>query len=104
MSVLTRAARRNIPEDVILQSEYWLNQPATSSRFAVLQEESEGHQRTSHSSTPIPPPVYVTGAQNISPILQLLEQMAKEQCEIEALAYNQVKIHPKTTECYGAIV
>jgi hypothetical protein len=59
------------------------------------EEGREGQQRTSHTSTPKPPPIYVTGVQNISPILQLLEQIAKEQYEITALADNQVKIRPK---------
>jgi hypothetical protein len=30
------------------ESEYWLNQPDTSSRLAVLQEESKEQQKTNH--------------------------------------------------------
>jgi hypothetical protein len=44
---------------------------------------------------PKPPPVYVTGVQNNSPMIQLSEQIAKEQYEIKALADNQVKVQPK---------
>jgi hypothetical protein len=65
------------------EGKYWLNQLATYSCFAVLHEESEGQQRTSHSSTPKPPPFYVTGVQNNSPLIQLLEQY-----EIKAFADN----------------
>jgi hypothetical protein len=34
----------------------------------------------------------------------LWEQIAKEQYEIKALANNQVKVQPKTAECYSTIV
>jgi hypothetical protein len=83
------------------ESEYWLNQPATSNCSAVLQEEvsKEGQQRTRNSNTPKPPQIYVTGVQNISQMIQLLEQTAKEQYEIKALADNRVKLQPKTSEC-----
>jgi hypothetical protein len=47
---------------------------------------------------PKPPPIYVTGVQNISPMLQLLEQIAKDQYEIKTLADTQVKVNPKTSE------
>jgi hypothetical protein len=53
---------------------------------------------------PKPPPIYVTGVQNISSMIQLLEQIAKEQYEIKALTDNQVKVQPKTSECYSTIV
>jgi hypothetical protein len=39
--------------------------------------ESEGQQITNHSSTPKPPPIYVTAVQNISPLIQLLEKSQK---------------------------
>jgi hypothetical protein len=69
-------------------SEYSLNQPASSNRFAVLQEEEsrEGQQTASHSSTPKAPPIHVTTVQNISPLIQLLEEIASEQYEINVLA------------------
>jgi hypothetical protein len=50
------------------------------------------------------PPIYIIGIQNISPMIQLLEQTTKQQYEIKALADNQVKFQPKTFECYGTIV
>jgi hypothetical protein len=62
------------------ESEYWLNQPTTYSRFAALQvEENEVQLKSGHSSMPKPPPIYVTGIQYISPMIQLLEQIANEQ-------------------------
>jgi hypothetical protein len=37
---------------------------------------------------------------NISPLMQLLERLAKQQYEIKALADNQVKAQHKTCESY----
>jgi hypothetical protein len=50
--------------------------------------------------TPEPPPIDITDVTNISPRIQLLEQIAKQQYEIKALADNQVKIQPKTSQSY----
>jgi hypothetical protein len=44
--------------------------------------------------------IYITDVQNISPLIQLLEQRAKQQYEIKALAHSQVKVQPKTSESY----
>jgi hypothetical protein len=58
-----------------------------------LQEEGseERPHRTSHTSMPKPSPIHVSAVQNISPTLQLLEDIANVQYEFEALAENQVK-------------
>jgi hypothetical protein len=39
----------------------------------------------------------------MSPVIQLLEQITKQQYKIKALAGNQVKFQPKTSECYVTI-
>jgi hypothetical protein len=49
------------------------------------------------------PPHYITGMKNISPFIQLFEQIAKQQHEIRALSDNQVKVQPKISECYGTM-
>jgi hypothetical protein len=41
-----------------------------------------------------------TDVKNISLLVQLLEQIAKQQYEIKALAESQVKVRPKTSESY----
>jgi hypothetical protein len=53
---------------------------------------------------PKPPPIYITGVKNTPPLIQLLEQIAKQQYKIKVLTDNQVKVQPKTIESYGAIV
>jgi flagellin-like hook-associated protein FlgL len=50
------------------------------------------------------PPIYITDITNISPLIQLLEQIAKQQYEIKVLADNQVKVQPKTSESYRTII
>jgi hypothetical protein len=81
-------------------SEHWLNQTSTSNRYtALLEKESEDQQqKAGPENTPKPPPIYITDFKNISPLIQLLEQIAKQQYEIKALADNQVKVQPKTSE------
>jgi hypothetical protein len=39
---------------------------------------------------PKSPPIYITDVKNISPLIQLLEQIAKQQYEIKALADNHL--------------
>jgi hypothetical protein len=46
----------------------------------------------------------MTDVKNISPIIQVLEQIAKQQYENEALANNQVKVQSKTSEPYRTII
>jgi hypothetical protein len=65
------------------EGEYWLSQPQTSTRFAVLQQGSQVQQITRHRSTPKPPAVHVTGIKSIPPLTQPLEHTAGEQYETE---------------------
>jgi hypothetical protein len=82
------------------EGEHWLNQTSTSSPYtALLEEESEDQQqKASPENTPKPPPISITDLTNISLLIQLLEQIAKQQKEIKALTGNQVKVQPKTSE------
>jgi hypothetical protein len=54
--------------------------------------------------SPKPPPIYITDVKNISPLIQLLEQISKQHYHIKALAGNQVKVQPKTSESYRTII
>jgi hypothetical protein len=87
------------------QSEHWLNPTSTSNRHtALLEEEREEQQKAGNEITPKPPPVYITDATNISPLIQLLEQIAFQQYEDKSLAHNQVKVQPKTSESCRIII
>jgi hypothetical protein len=88
------------------QSEHWPNQTSTSNRYtALLEEESEDQQqKAGPENTPKPPAIYITDVTNMSLHIQLLEQIAKQQHEVKALAHNQVKVQPKTSESYRVII
>jgi hypothetical protein len=47
---------------------------------------------------PKPPPICVTDIKNLLPHIQQLQQIAKQYYEIKALADDQVKVQPKTSE------
>jgi hypothetical protein len=66
--------------------------------------ESEEQQKAGNENTPKPPTIYITGVKNISPLIQLLEQISKPKYEIKALADNQVKDQPKNSESYRTII
>jgi hypothetical protein len=53
---------------------------------------------------PKPPPIYITDVKNILPLIQLLEEIAKQQYEIKALAENQIKVLLQTSESYRTII
>jgi hypothetical protein len=46
----------------------------------------------------------ITGIKDTSTLIQLFEQIAKQQYEIKTLTDNQVKVQPKTFKCYGTII
>jgi hypothetical protein len=70
-----------------------------------MEEGSEDQQQTAGpENKPKPPPVDITDVKYTSPLIQLLEQIAKQQYEIKALADNQVKVQPKTSESYRTII
>jgi hypothetical protein len=88
------------------ENEHWLNQTSTSNRYsALLEEESEDQQKkASTQNMPKPPPIYITDVQNISLLIQLLGQIAKQRYEIKALAVNHVTVQTKTSESYRIII
>jgi hypothetical protein len=88
------------------RSEHWFNQASTCNRYtALLEEESEDQQqKAGPENTPQPSPIYTADVTNISPLLQLLEQIAIQQYEAKALAHNLVKFQPKTSESYRIII
>jgi hypothetical protein len=51
-----------------------------SNHIAVLQDEEseEEQQKPSHTRTPKLPLVYVTAVRNVSPLIQRLEQIARD--------------------------
>jgi hypothetical protein len=84
------------------ESNHWLNPTSSSSRYSALLDEENGlqQQQDGPENTPKPSPVYVSDVTTVSPLIQLLEQIAQQQYEFKALSNNQIKIQPKTSESY----
>jgi hypothetical protein len=72
------------------ESQHWLNQTSTSSRYtALLLEESvDQQQKAGSENMSKPPPIYITGVTNILPLIQLQEHMAFQRYEVKVLAHN----------------
>jgi hypothetical protein len=63
----------------------------------------ESQHNPSPEHIPKPLPIYIKDVTSITPLLQLLEQVAAHQYETKALVNNQVKVQPATTDSYRAI-
>jgi len=50
------------------------------------------------------PPIFVAGVTNITPLISLLENIAKHEYEIKIINDSQVKIQPETPEKYSIII
>jgi hypothetical protein len=60
------------------ESEHWLNKTSNSNRYiALLEEESVDQLQAGPGNTPEPPLIYITDVKNMSPLIQLLEQIGK---------------------------
>jgi hypothetical protein len=78
-------------------------QHPTVTQLSPNEDSSEHHQKSKTETTPKPPPIFISNVTTISPLIQLLEHIAK-QYEIEALSGNQIGIQPKTPDAYRTIV
>jgi hypothetical protein len=66
------------------ESNHRLHPTSTSNRYTALLDDENG-QQDGPGNTPKPPPIYVSDVTTISPLIQLLEQIAKQQYELKAL-------------------
>lgn len=80
-------------------SDYWLNKPIeTSNTYEKLnvEETPEIREKLGINLNRIEeksPPIFVESIENIIPLKQLLEEIAKDKYTIKILRSNQVKIH-----------
>jgi hypothetical protein len=89
---------------------YWLNPPTTTSnRFEILDSEEDENtsmnevDMTSKENVFKPPPIFVQGVKNISPLTDQ-NAKAKDNYEIKVLNLDQVKIQPLTSVSYTVII
>lgn len=50
-----------------------------------------------------PPPIFLSSVENIRPLLNLLQNIAKDKYDLKILRNNAVKMQPKTPESYSVI-
>lgn len=103
--------------------DYWLSKPAsTSNSFAPLDTEeatetaindksTESAQNVeleknndSQQNTAKPPPIFVSGVENLAPLRNMLEMTAAKNYTLKTLAGNQVKIFLNNPETYVRVV
>ena len=86
-----------------LVKDYWLGTLInTKNTFQVLDETEKSQQSAEETSARIKtfmsPPIYISGVNNIRPLKDLLDEIAKDQYTIKVLTNNEVKIQSLTTE------
>jgi hypothetical protein len=83
----------------------WRNPTPISNRFSSLQQDDDivNQSTPGKEDTPKPPPIYITNVTSIPPLSQLLDQIVPKLYEIKALAQNQVKVQPKSSNSYRII-
>lgn len=90
--------------------DYWLNTPIiTPNQYAALNQNDDSSVQSSNEAdkdekVPKPPPIFVAGVGNITPLMLLLEEIAKQEYELKVLRNDEVKIQPQTSEKYRIIV
>jgi outer membrane cobalamin receptor len=84
---------RSTQEETEREAKHWINQTSTSNRYtALLEEENEEQHKAGPENLPKPPSIYIPDVKIISPLIQLSEQIAKQQYEIKALQDNQSNV------------
>jgi hypothetical protein len=91
----------------ITLNDYLLNQPfpLNTNRFDALTEddkEEEGAQTKRNIYRP--PPIFVSGVQNIQPLKELLVAAMGDDFELKVLNGNQVKIQHKSSDKFTKII
>lgn len=86
-------------------SHYWLSNPVpTSNSFEALNLDKTTEREPEIPDKSLkPPPIFVDGVENITPLKQLLDEFAKTEYELKVLRNNSVKILMKTHEVYKKV-
>lgn len=86
--------------------DYWLgSQKAESNRFEILEnQELEDIETVNTEKSFKTPPTFISGVSNISPLINLLNSIAKDNHYIKVLSQEQVKVQAKTIEVYDTII
>lgn len=80
-AVSSKKRPRNSPEAISRQQkqskldEYWLNAPKTSNKYEPLSNIQDDEEATEKVIKP--PPIFVYSVQNLTPLTEMLEKVAK---------------------------
>jgi hypothetical protein len=87
------------------ESEHWLKQTSTSSRYTdLLKEKSEDQQhKASPENTPKPPSIYLADVKNISLLIQLLEQKQNSNMKLKFPQTIRLKFSLKLLNPYKSL-
>ena len=97
------------------RGNYWLASVSTANKFQVLENADETEtemssvteENLSHVNSPRvqkPPPIFVSGVEEMKLLIQQLDLTAKDDYDIRILQNDEVKKQPKTPESYSAII
>lgn len=83
----------------------WLSAPTSSqNKYVLLEEEILSDEKNTKEKIQKPPPIFVAGVQNITPLTELLEVLAPEKHDIKLLNPEEIKIQAKDPDTYRLIV
>lgn len=90
---------RNIKKKTI--NDHWL---ATANRYQPLTVEEAEMENETVPKVLKAPPIFVHGVNNIKPLIELLNTLAKDNYETKLISGSQVKIQLKSTEKYNVVI
>lgn len=113
--VVTSKKRQRSPEEENKRSrrqtkinEYWLSNTTTSNRFSSLEEETgKDVMEATEANTkkePKPPPIFVSGVENINPLIMLLKEIVADKYTIKSYEAEQVKIQVEDSLSYTKVI
>ena len=88
--------------------DYWLGSPpvSTANSFGLLEsQETEDIENSDDTIKTVKvPPMFISGVGNITPLINLLNAIAKDNYYIKVQSQEQVRVQAKTIETYDKII
>ena len=75
----------------------------TTNRFSSLMEETTEEAPAQHTD-PKPPPIFISGAVNIKPLIELLNVIASNKYLVKTLSNEQVRVQPTESSIYTTFI
>jgi len=102
----------NIKKRQTFIKDYWLSKPIDiHNSFEKLQPDDDSRQEAVNNSEIIgrikiqkPPPIFVSGVEDLSPLKNLLDEISDKAYILKILPNNEVKIQPNLSENYVKII